>query len=216
MSTDENSVSLDKKLSASALAGLIIGSIGILLSAVPIINNFAAVLAVVGLVFGIIGLIGVKKGKRRGRGIAIAAIILSILAFVIVIASQSFYSSTLNEASKEMEKSIDKASGDATADILGKDVDVQLGEFVATTDEYGLVSTLLTVTTKNKLPEAKTYTIKIEAVDTNGNRVADDTVYADKLGAGQTQVLEAFKLVESTKVDALKTATFKIVSVSEM
>lgn len=68
----------------------------------------------------------------------------------------------------------------------------------------------------NKLGESKSYTVKVEAVDASGTRILDDTVYADKLGAGQSQDLEAFKHIESTKLDLVKAATFKIASVSEM
>lgn len=206
----------EKKLSTGALVGLILGIIALLLSALPIINNFAALLAVVGLVFGIIGLVGVNKGKRRGKGIAITAVILTVLSLIIVIASQAFYGSVLDSASKEVNKSIDKASGDATSEVLGKDVDVTLGTFSAVTGDYGLVTTSLPVKMTNKLGDAKSYTVKIEAVDASGTRIADDTVYADKLSANQSQNFEAFKYVESTKLDAVKTASFKIVSVSEM
>lgn len=205
-----------KKLSTGAVVGLILGIISLLLSGIPIINNFAALLAVIGLAFAIVGIIGAKKGKRRGKGMATTALILSVLALVIVFASQAFYGSVIDGASKEVNKSLDKASGNATAEILGKDVDVTLGTFTATTGDYGIVTTSLPVKITNKLSESKSYTVKVEAVDASGNRILDDTVYADKLGAGQSQDLEAFKYIESTKLDSVKAATFKIASVSEM
>lgn len=205
-----------RQLSTAALVGLILGIISLLLSAIPIINNFAAVLAIIGLILGIVGIVGVKKAQRRGKGMAVSAIVLSVLALIIVLASQAFYASVLDGASKEMNKTIDKASGNATSQILGKDVDVTLGTFAATEDQYGLVTTALPVAITNKLKEATSYTIKVEADDASGNRIVDDTVYVDKLGAGQSQNLEAFKYVDSAKLDAVKTAKFKIASVAEM
>lgn len=216
MSADEVTKEINLKLSASALTGLILGIIGILLSAVPIINNFAAILGLAALVLGIVGIVGTKKGKRRGKGMAIAAVILAVLTLIIVFASQALYSSAINSASEEFNKSMDKATGEATSEILGKDLDVTLGTFSAVEGEYGLVTTKLPVKVSNKLSEAKSFTIKVEAVNAEGTRVAEDTVYVDKLGAGQSQELEAFKYVESGKVDALKTATFKVATVSEM
>ena len=62
------------------------------------------------------------------------------------------------------------------------------------------------------MSDKKSFSIQIEAVDTSGNRILDDTVYANDLGAGQSQDFEAFKLVSSDKIEALKSATFKIVS----
>jgi hypothetical protein len=217
MSEEEHSIrEKDERLSTGALVGLILGIISLLLSAIPIINNFAAVLAIVGLICGILGLTGVMKGRRRGKGLAIAAVILSGLALVIVIASQALYGSVLNNASKEMNKSLDKVSGNATSEILGKDVDVTLGTFTATEDNYGIATTSLPVKVTNKLSEPKSYTVKVEADDTNGNRIVDDTVYVDKLGPNQSQDLEAFKYIDSSKLDAVKSAKFKITSVSEM
>ncbi len=216
MSEEHTEHKKDKKLSTGAIIGLILGIISLLLSAVPIINNFAAVLAVIGLVFAIVGLVGTKKGKKRGKGMATASIILTVLALVIVFASQAFYGSVINSATDAAKKSIDKSTGNATAEILGKDVDVTLGTFTANTGDYGLVTTTLPVKVTNKLGEAKSYTIKVEAVDASGNRIIDDTVYVDKLGANQSQDLEAFKYVDSAKLDAVKAATFKIESVAEM
>lgn len=67
----------------------------------------------------------------------------------------------------------------------------------------------------NMTDEKKSFSIHIEAVNSDGKRINDDTVYANNLNANQTQEFEAFTLVQSDKVDELKDATFKIVEVSE-
>jgi hypothetical protein len=77
------------KISISAIIGLIIAIIGLLLSAVPIINNFAFVLALLALILGIVAIFVTRKGKRRGKGIAIATVILAVLAGIIVIEAKS-------------------------------------------------------------------------------------------------------------------------------
>ena len=107
-------------------------------------------------------------------------------------------------------------SGDNTEAILKNDIQVDLGEFTVTDAGYGLQSSKMVVAVTNKLSEKKTYSIKIEAVDADGKRIVDDTVYASDLGAGQSQDFEAFALVSSDKYEALKAATFKIVSVSKI
>ena len=204
-----------QKTSAMAITGLVLGIIGLLLSAVPIINNFAFVLAVLGLLFGVVGLVKVKKGKRKGNKIAIVAIILSVLAAIIVLVSQQIYSNALDEASKSIDESVGKMTGEKTDDLLKTDVDVKLGKFTATKDQYGIDKTSLPVTVMNKNTQAKSYSIQIEAVDANGTRIAEDNVYVDDLRSNQTQSFKAFEFVESDKVKALKTATFKIVKVSQ-
>ncbi|HEX6416634.1 MAG TPA: hypothetical protein VFZ62_03850 [Candidatus Saccharimonadales bacterium] len=206
----------DQKVSAAAIIGLVLGIIGLLLSAMPIINNFAFVLAVIGLIFGVTGAVKAKKGRSTGMGIAITAIILSLLSLVIVLASQQMYSNAIDEAAKTVETESGKMTGEKTEDLLKTDVDVTIGEFTATKDEYGLDVTKLPVTVTNKNTEKKTYTIQIEAVDANGVRILDESVYANGLGAGQTQNFEAFKYIESSKLEAVKSAEFKIVKVSQL
>jgi hypothetical protein len=213
---------MEKKTSAMTVTGFVLGIIGLLLSAVPIINNFALVLAVLGLIFGGVGLAKTKKAHSKGGKLAVTAVIISVIAIVIVFVSQSIYSAALNEASKSLDKSskaaqdsIDKMSGDATQELLKTDVSVKLGQFTATADQYGLVTTELPVTVTNKNAAEKSYDVQVEAVDASGNRIDDDYAYANSLGAGQTQTFKIFQAVTSDKVDALKTATFKIVKVSQ-
>lgn len=206
----------NKGKSAMAITGFVLAIIAALLSAVPIVNNFAFVLAVLGFVFGIIGVVKIKKGKSGGMGIAVAAIIIALIAVGVVLATQAMYGKAVDDAAKSINESADKMTGEKTDDLLKTDVDVELGKFEATKDEYGIDSTKLLVTIKNKNTAKKSYTVQIEAVDAGGTRILDDTVYANDLGADQTQQFEAFKFVESTKIEALKTAEFKIVKVGQL
>lgn len=65
------------KKSGLITAGLVIGIIGLVLSAVPIINNFAAILGVLAIIFGIVGIVGAKKRDGAGRGMSIAVLIIA-------------------------------------------------------------------------------------------------------------------------------------------
>ncbi|MCA9333510.1 DUF4190 domain-containing protein [Candidatus Saccharibacteria bacterium] len=197
------------------VVGLVVSIVALLLSAVPIINNFAFLLALVSLVLGIVGVVKTKKGKVAGRTMAIIVIVLSVLAGVVVLASQSFYSNAIDDAANEVNKSLDDSTGANTEEILDKSVTVEMGTFVVNEDQYGIVNTELPVKITNKLDEQKSFSVQIEAVDAEGNRVADDTVYANSLNVKQTQSFNAFQYVPSDKVDGLKSATFKILSVSQ-
>ena len=67
-----------------AVAGFVLALLGALSSFIPLLNIFGDILAFLGLIFGIIGL--VKSGsKGAGKGLSIAAIILAVVAFVISI-----------------------------------------------------------------------------------------------------------------------------------
>lgn len=103
-----------RKLSAAAVTGLVLGIIGIVFSFIPIINNVAFILGVIGLVFGIIGLVATKRdGKRRGRGLAIAAVVLTILAMVITLVMQQATGKALDDALGTSSTTSQSASSDA-------------------------------------------------------------------------------------------------------
>jgi Domain of unknown function (DUF4352) len=71
-----------KKSNGMAVAGFVLALLGAIGSFIPLVNIFFAFLAVLGLIFGISGL--VKAGRLgTGKGLSIAAIILSVLALVI-------------------------------------------------------------------------------------------------------------------------------------
>lgn len=209
-----------ERKSGLAIAGFIISIIAILGSAIPIFNNVFFFFAVVSLVFGIIGLVAIRKGKKVGQGLAIATIILSVLTFVVVLATQSFYGKVANDIGNSVNESVNDFDGTNTEKLLANNVDITLGAFVFDAGAEASYSyddtTELPVTIKNKSSEKASYTVKIEAVDASGARVAEDTIYVTDLNAGQSMSEKAFKYVEEGKLEAVKTATFKILEISKL
>lgn len=197
--------------SIAAIVGLILGIIALVLSAMPIINNFAFILGIVGLIFGIVGVVGTRDRKKSGKGIAIASVIVAALACVIVLASQALYSAALDEAGAQL----DKATGDATEEILGSEVDVTLGDLTMKKGSYGSIESSMPITVKNLTDEVHSYQIQVEAVNASGDRITQDYAYVTDLGAGQSQTVKAFTYVSSDEYDAMKKATVKLVSVSQ-
>ncbi|WEV58466.1 Ltp family lipoprotein [Bifidobacterium sp. ESL0728] len=92
-------------LSAGGVTALVLGIVGTVLSFIPIVNNVAAVLGVIGVVFGVIGLFGVFRGKKRGKALTIAGVVLSIVAIVITLGMQSSASKAFDSASKSVPSS---------------------------------------------------------------------------------------------------------------
>lgn len=200
--------------SGLAIAGFVLGIVALLGSWIPILNNLAFPLAVVGLVLGVCGFVGIARGKKSGKGLAIAAIVLSIVSGAVVLGSQAMYSSALNQASEQLEETASRMDGSATSELLGNEVNVEFGSF--TVDEStGFASTSLSVTVTNNASEAKSYSIQIEALNPDGSRLDDDYVYANDLGPGQSQTFESFMFVSSDQIEAFRSATFNVVSVSQ-
>ena len=200
------SESVEKKNSSGlAAAGMVLGIIGVVLSFIPIINNIAFFIGILALIFGIIGIV-----KKAGKGKAIAGIVLGILSIVITLAMQSAVSDAIDETSKEL----DKITGNSTEEVLKTEANVTLGDLQISKDEYGLTDSKMVVTVKNITDKKKSYSLHIEAVDANGNRIQEDYVYANDLSAGQTQNFEIFTYIEDSKIDAMKAATFNIIEAS--
>lgn len=84
--------------SGLAIAGLVLGIIAAATSFMPFINNISFFIALIGFVLAIVGFVQVRKNKKAGMGIAIAALVLNIVACVIVLASQSYYGSVIDDA----------------------------------------------------------------------------------------------------------------------
>ncbi len=190
--------------SSLCTSGLVLGIIGVCTSFIPIINNLSFVMGILAVIFGLVSI------KKAGKGKMIATIILGILAIVITLNAQQSLSDSLDALSEDL----DTASGENTEQVLANDVDVVLGDFEATTDEYGLSDTKLTVKITNKTNETKSFSIQVEAVDTDGSRINQDYVYANNLTAGQSQDFDIFQFVSSDQIEAMQNATFNIVEAS--
>lgn len=212
-----NGSGVNKSKSVLAIIALILAIIALIISWVPILNNFSFIIAILAAIFGVVAVVSVSKshGRKSGKSIAIASIVVAVIAAVVVLASQAAYSSAVDEASKQLQDSADKMTGDATEQLLNTDIDVSLGDFTASPTTYGTYDTRLVVTATNKNSEAKSYSIKVEAVDADGKRIKDDTAYFNQLGSNQSQDVEIFKFVSTDDVESLQGATFKIMSVSQ-
>ena len=195
----------EKKKSGLATAGMVLGIVGICTSFIPFINNLSLVMAIIAFIFGIIALV-----KKAGSGKAATAIILAVFTAIITLSMQNSFSNSLDKTNKEL----DKAVGNSTEEILKNDANVVLNKFEVIKDKYGYEDTELKVSVTNKTSDKKSFNIHIEAVDNTGARIGDDYVYANDLGAGQTQEFKIFTYVSSDKVETMKNATFKIVEVS--
>lgn len=93
----------DAGMSGLAVTGMVLGIVAIAGSFIPIINNFSFILAILAFVFAITGIVATRKRKKRGRGIAIAGLVLSIVSIAIVLITQSFFVALLDEMQDRLE-----------------------------------------------------------------------------------------------------------------
>ncbi len=199
------------KKSGFAVTSLVLGIISLVFSFVPFINYVSYVLGILSVIFGIVAL-----ATKQRLGLSIAGFVTGFLSLVIaiymtVVAINAV--GAIKDVVPEINKSLNNLDGSNTSEILENNVNVVFGEFNVKNDSF-ITNTSLPVTVKNISDEKKSFMIQIEAVNSDGSRIADDTIYVSDLNSNQSQKFEAFTLVSSDKVDALKKATFKVLEVS--
>lgn len=137
-----------KKGAGLAIASMVLGILALLLSWIPIINNVAAILAVVGLALGIPALIKARRGTAGGTGMAITGLVTSVLAIVLVIVTQLLFVKALDEAGVSLEQAIADVEAEADpgaeeevaaeADAVPLGVAAAVGDYDVTVDAVAL------------------------------------------------------------------------------
>ena len=196
--------------SAMAVASLVLGIIALLTSLLPIINNLSFLLAALGLIFAVVGLVGCMRGKRSGKGLAIAALIVNIAAVALVLGSQSVYSAALDDAASSAAVDVQSdeqavQDGDDSADSAEQEADYSISdEELDASNEYAAV---ITGTLTNNTDEEKSY-IQVEYViyDAEGAQIGTALANTNNLKAGGTWKYEAYSTVSPNEVDSWELA----------
>ena len=196
--------------SAMAVVSLVLGIIALLTSLLPIINNLSFLLAALGLIFAVVGLVGCMRGKRSGKGLAIAALIVNIAAVALVLGSQSVYSAALDDAASSATVDVQSdeqavQDGDDSADSAEQEADYSISdEELDASNEYAAV---ITGTLTNNTDEEKSY-IQVEYViyDAEGAQIGTALANTNNLKAGGTWKYEAYSTVSPNEVDSWELA----------
>ena len=89
------------------ILAIIFGALALLGSWMPIINNFSFVLAILALIFGLIGFL---VNRKRPKTLAIIGTVLSVVSIAIVLATQAMYAKSLDKIGKDVEQAVSSAS----------------------------------------------------------------------------------------------------------
>lgn len=89
------------------ILAIIFGALALLDSWMPIINNFSFILAILALIFG---LIGFAVNRKRPKTLAIIGTVLSVVSIAIVLATQAMYAKSLDKIGKDVEQAVSSAS----------------------------------------------------------------------------------------------------------
>jgi hypothetical protein len=134
-----------------------------------------------------------------------------VLAFFVFVAPMLFIDKMMSDGNEMLNNS----SGANTEQILDDELDVKFGTFTRDRSYSSITVGKLSVTVKNKGSErAATYNIQIEAVDANGDRIAEDSVYVANLAPGQSVTKDVFSS-STDNYSELTKATFRVAGVSK-
>ena len=193
--------------SIAAIVALVLGAIALISSWVPINNNLSFIFALVGAVFAVVGLVGTLRGKKSGRGLAIASVVVNVAAVAIVLATQSAYSAAIDEAASSTVQTSDGAS--AAAPAAGETTSAESADKYSidgeelTGDAYSCkISGVYT----NKADKDLSYVqVSYNLFDADGNQIGTALANTNNLADGGTWKFEAFG---SAAVDQV--ASYKI------
>lgn len=208
--------------SGSAIAALVLGVLALASSFIPIVNNLSFIFAIVGIILAIVGLVGINKGKKTGKGLAVAAAIVNVLAVVIVIATQSLYSAAIDKAmeSTQVENVSEQASTPSGSTAGGESAEkadsssktkyqVTIDGSELTQDYSGKNAIVVTYTWKNMTDDSTSFLANVTARAFQNGVQLDSAMVRDldsskslsqvKPGAEIT-VKQAYELTDASEV----------------
>ncbi|WP_131811734.1 FxLYD domain-containing protein [Mycolicibacterium peregrinum] len=147
--------------------------------------------------------------RKSYTGLVITLVIGAVLIALIVFVAPFFF---IDKMTGDLNDSIANSSGANTEQILENELEVTFGEFTRTDTKYRKDGKL-PVTFRNKSGEKASFYVQVEALDADGNRVAEDTASVTSLSPGQSTTEDLFTFSED--VEKIQGATFRVASVSK-
>lgn len=109
---------MEQERKVLGILAIIFGALALLGSWMPIINNFSFILAILALIFGLIGFL---VNRKRPKTLAIIGTVLSIVSIAIVLGTQAMYAKSLDKLSKDIEQSVTSTSSSSDSSQKEKD-----------------------------------------------------------------------------------------------
>lgn len=192
-----------KSTSGMGITSLVLGILAFLSSFIPLLNILSFPLVILGLLFAVIGLVGIKKGKHIGKGVTLAGLILCLLALVITVVMYVAAAAVSDGASSSNPSDeTTSSSSSATQDASNSEADSESSEAADQADSSG----------EDQGQEAESSSKTYESIYDDyaaqlqeaGPRLVDE-YYAEAAELGDTQAkaeLCSQKIEELAQIDA--------------
>lgn len=187
-------------------AGFVLGIVGVVFAFIPLCYWIAYILGGLALIFGIIGLT-----KKIGGYQPIAATVLGAIAVIVGIVMNITAVRVVNEVVDTWSDAVDEAWNSVMdnyeSEVVGKYADVEILGYQEVDDVWSDHALVVKVT--NISDETRSFSIGIEAVDEDGNRLDESSFYAENLAPGQSGIFNTFTLSKLGTAE-LENATFRV------
>ncbi|MDL2327356.1 hypothetical protein LJC64_01680 [Ruminococcaceae bacterium OttesenSCG-928-A11] len=178
--------------------GFALAIIAFILAFIPVVSNLAIWVAVLAVAFELFGSFK-KDGSLSKKMLIISASVLVIAVASVTI--QNIYNQS------QIDRQMYLKSGDATEELLDKDVTVNI---------LGWNDSGLDVKLKNNNSASKGYGVEIEARSKDNSVIVSEMVSPTSIAPGKESTLTIFRHLSETQKEALKNdAEYKILSVSQ-
>jgi hypothetical protein len=149
------------------------------------------------------------------RDTAWIAIVLSILAAIGMVASQTVFGAVhSSKAAPASTTPIEVSQAATTEQVLKSQATVELGKVFTELDSSGVPQTSLAMTVKNIGGRSLTFDIEVVAIDAKGKVITRDSAFIPALENGTTASVRVFNVLGPDLAAKLATATFQVVKAS--
>lgn len=194
------------------------GGIALACAVVPMLHWATIAFGTAALVMGITGL----GSRRRSAGKADTswiAIVLAVLAFVGMVASQAAFTAVTSVARSDAKPVIAPvapavAQAETTQAVLARQAKVEVGSVFQELDPSGITRTALTVTVTNIGSQTRSFDLEFAAIDAKGRTITTDTAFVPILGAGKSASVRVFNILNDDLTAKILSAEFTVVKAS--
>lgn len=199
------------------ITALVLAIIGVVFGLIPLTAIVALVCGALAILFGALGYARKRRGVATNGKMSITGGVLGVVAVGLGI----FGFVILGQAAEDLENSLDGVSpGDKGTSATGGAPDSALKD-VSVTDcsiksEYGMASARAKVVTTNNTDEPQSYWIKVAVNSPNGDRLGMINVVANNLSPGQKHTASGMKASTPLTGETPDSITCKLVEVNRV
>lgn len=161
------------------ITALVLALVGLVFGLVPLTGFIALILGALAVFFGLLGWARARRGEATNLKMSVISTLLGVGVAVLGLVSISITFSASDQLGKDLENVGNDPA--ALSEVTASDCSV--------TEEFGTRFSRATVTITNSTDATRSYAAMIRVYDSSGTRVGEIKVFSEPLAAGQSATL---------------------------